>query len=460
MEISRYYKKALLKSGEYAIYNTLLMKMLFVNENELVQIEEMTLKDHDTIMQLLHIGIYVTDSSVDDRALVELQQNLEREFGTISVVYLILTNACNLRCTYCAVKNIADKSNKVSTDFMQKEDAHKFIVEYLKYVKVHKVSNPEFIFYGGEPFLHWELLTYFVETFESLNKDLIHARFSIVTNGTLLTDENILFCKKHHIGISLSVDGPRNITDKGRKSLQGYSVYSKIDKAFELMTTYEYISNLSITISQEVLKYQREMFDWLENITTLYKIREISYNLLHFQEKGFDREEYCKEATKFIIKSQHKFGDKINEDRVNRKLQSLLYSTFFYGDCAAVTGNQIVFKANGDISLCQAFCQSNESTVGNIKYAELSDIIANNVVSALSKYKSFLPVYRKECQKCEALFSCGGGCYWDINDVDKWCDTGFCQHSKIMHTWMLECMYNYVDEKYESGFNSELFADA
>lgn len=100
----------------------------------------------------------------------------------------------------------------------------------------------------------------------------------------------------------------------------------------------------------------------------------------------------------------------------------------------------MLLKANGDIGLCQVFCQSDETTVGNVSAGSLSGIIENAVIPALGKYKHFLPVFRKSCQECEAIFTCGGGCYWESGECDKSCDIGYCQYSKILHAWMLGCL--------------------
>ena len=42
------------------------------------------------------------------------------------------------------------------------------------------------------------------------------ADFSITTNGTLLTDEVIDFFQKYRFGITVSIDGPKDIQDKRR----------------------------------------------------------------------------------------------------------------------------------------------------------------------------------------------------------------------------------------------------
>lgn len=89
----------------------------------------------------------------------------------------------------------------------------------------------------------------------------------------------------------------------------------------------------------------------------------------------------------------------------------------------------MLLKANGDIGLCQVFCQSDETTVGNVSAGSLSGIIENAVIPALGKYKHFLPVFRKSCQECEAIFTCGGGCYWESGECDKSCDIGYCRRN-------------------------------
>lgn len=39
--------------------------------------------------------------------------------GKVNTIYIILTNACNLRCTYCAVKNIADKEQFSEVEYLK-----------------------------------------------------------------------------------------------------------------------------------------------------------------------------------------------------------------------------------------------------------------------------------------------------------------------------------------------------
>lgn len=203
MQLSKYYRKTVLSGGQIAIYNTLMMRLIYVNDAELRQIEHFELSDQQLVRQMLDCGIYAIDESVDDDALKYQRGCFEKDLGSLNVVYVILTDACNLRCSYCAVKNIADKGCSTEVHFLESFIIHRFITGYLKYAQERAIDTVEFIFYGGEPLLNWSSLVDFVETFNELNNSGIDPSFSIVTNGTLVTDTMAAYFKKHNISVSL-----------------------------------------------------------------------------------------------------------------------------------------------------------------------------------------------------------------------------------------------------------------
>lgn len=211
--------------------------------------------------------------------------------------------------------------------------------------------------------------------------------------------------------------------------------------------------SLSITVTDAVLKHKDSVLDWLEALSKQHGINGIAYNLLHFQGESFDRMGYCKAATDFILCSHMRLHDIVSEDRFNRKLHALFPPRMLFGDCAAVTGNQVVLKANGELSVCQAFCQSSESTIGDSNSEDVYSILSQKVLSAIQEYVSFLPINRQSCLDCDALFTCGGGCYWDSKDTEDGNDAGFCLHSKMMHDWMLAYIHDLLPftSQQESG---------
>jgi sulfatase maturation enzyme AslB (radical SAM superfamily) len=104
-----------------------------------------------------------------------------------------LSEACNLRCSYCNV-------NKESKDRL---DYKLFIAQYHKL----RAANPDELiqidFYGGEPLLQWFSI---VKILEAIGNEP-NIRFFMPTNGLLLTPHRIELLAKYNVKISLSFDG-------------------------------------------------------------------------------------------------------------------------------------------------------------------------------------------------------------------------------------------------------------
>ena len=277
MKLSKYYRKEHVGEDCYVLYNTLHMKPIIAKQDEVSKVENMGIHDPAVVEELLHSGIYVLDDSIDSNALIELQSNVESRFGEIKIVYIILTDVCNLRCSYCAVKNIADKNHVIDTYSLSKEKYTKFVKEYVSYAISHNISDPEFIFYGGEPLLNWSALIEIVELINTTANSTITPKYTVVTNGTLLTEDKIIFCKEHKINIGLSVDGPRSITDMTRKAENGMGAYPMIIHAMELLKKHDYIPSLSVTISEDVLRNQATVIDWLQEMHLSFGIKDIAF---------------------------------------------------------------------------------------------------------------------------------------------------------------------------------------
>ena len=73
------------------------------------------------------------------------------------------------------------------------------------------------IFFGGEALLNFKLMrqtvAYAEEKAQAEDKVV---DFSLTTNGTLLTDEVIDFFQAHRFGVTISIDGPKDLHDKRR----------------------------------------------------------------------------------------------------------------------------------------------------------------------------------------------------------------------------------------------------
>ena len=123
-----------------------------------------------------------------------------------------ITGSCNLRCTYCYIaKNQSDMTPQVA----------KKAIDFM-YATTPVDDEIKLGFFGGEPLLRFTLIQEIMALIED------HPRFrkertqiSIVTNGTILTDDMIDFINRHGMVYCLSCDGPPEIHNLMRRFRDG-----------------------------------------------------------------------------------------------------------------------------------------------------------------------------------------------------------------------------------------------
>jgi uncharacterized protein len=74
--------------------------------------------------------------------------------------------------------------------------------------------------------------------------------FNLTTNGTLLTEETILFFDEHDVSIMISLDGSKKINDENRVFLNGEGTYDAVIQSIELVKKVapEYAAKLNINM--------------------------------------------------------------------------------------------------------------------------------------------------------------------------------------------------------------------
>lgn len=77
-------------------------------------------------------------------------------------------------------------------------------------------------FFGGEPLMAMDTVKRTVEYARSLEKEHNKCfRFTITTNGILLSDENIDYINREMSNVVLSLDGRKNVNDHMRPTING-----------------------------------------------------------------------------------------------------------------------------------------------------------------------------------------------------------------------------------------------
>ena len=243
-----------------------------VSENELAQI-------------LISQGLLVESQAVDEQTFMEMRKRLKSEMS-LELLYLLVTDGCNLRCTYC-FEETPSLTGPFQTTQMTKETVTKALDLFATMAAQH--GNPEkkkvIHLYGGEPLANRKAVYEAVSYANELKARGVlpnNCQIAIVTNGVLLNEEDARFFAKYNVTIGLSIDGPASITDLYRiPKRHGVRVTERVTNAFRLLKRYSVSVGLSVTLTPQAIEH----FDEFLAFFTDGEFRTadgVSLNLLHF----------------------------------------------------------------------------------------------------------------------------------------------------------------------------------
>lgn len=432
MKISKFFHHVKINEDLYAIYNSLVMDVIYVKKEVYNKILSFNVKN-DEQKYLKKAGIYVENSQVDEEALLVVKNRYKKVSGRVNIMYFIMTSSCNLGCKYCFIENCQFNNKKEIN--MCSSTAISALNKYTNYLKEHNMRG-SIIFYGGEPMVNWKVIKLVLKESRKLNAPI---DFSMVTNATLLDEEKIKFLSQNNVEIGISIDGPKHLNDKNRIYRYGNkSVYNEIMKKFPLLKASKTKFGLSITVSEELLDSQDEVLKWLKNLG----IKSIFYNLYHYTSYDDNWEKYYKRACDFLIKSYNYLcKSEVYDGRIIRKIDSFYNNEFKFSDCGAIGANQLAIKPNGDVCICHGYLKTDKYVIGNINKDSIEEILKSDEITF---WKERCTLNNKKCLNCKALFVCGGGCaiqaeslFGDRKKIDK----PFCIHTKKTLDWLLKESY-------------------
>lgn len=119
----------------------------------------------------------------------------------------ILTNQCNFRCRYC-YQSKNDETMSLAT-------FRKALVSFLPRLARSFSIN----FYGGEPLLCFGLIKKAVALAEDIGPASgLRPRYSLTSNGSLISAEAVRFFNKYRFALEISYDGTAQDLDRKRRS--------------------------------------------------------------------------------------------------------------------------------------------------------------------------------------------------------------------------------------------------
>lgn len=149
--------------------------------------------------------------------------------GVIKALCLHVAHTCNLSCEYCFASQGKYHGERAVMSFEVGKRALDFLVQNSGTRK-----NLEVDFFGGEPLMNFEVVKQLVAYARQIEKQ--HGknfRFTLTTNGVLISDDVIDFCNKEMDNVVLSLDGRQEVHDRFRVDHLGKGSWQKIVPLFQ-----------------------------------------------------------------------------------------------------------------------------------------------------------------------------------------------------------------------------------
>lgn len=321
-------------------------------------------------------------------------------FQELKQMNLILTNACNLSCTYCYEQHNKDFGRFTNESLLK---AYRFLVNSNN--RQRKVFN----FFGGEPLIHKDIILDFIRKNKEELQENARGDFNtvvgIVTNGLLFTKELIdeyLSYDFTYILISLDTDRSevdhREIgQDKINKLLDDIDYMPDEPKAQKRVT-------IRCTLARENAPH---FIDFADKLYARGIRRMVVHPLILDSSKGFIRwrDDEWNKLHKDILHILDKYADfQIHfSEGVGQKGEE---------NCM-IGSDMIAIDASGDFSGCYFFTNQKASSTSE---TILGNIFHQNIY--IDRYKHFQKEYAKmfemeeQCKTCDyknACYQCPAG---------------------------------------------------
>ncbi len=371
---------------------------------------------------------------------------------------LNVTNQCNLSCGYCYEYSedkiaITKDKPKYMSDAVAQGAIDTLFRESAGRPKLHVT------FFGGESLLNFPLMRSAVayagrkaaETGQTVE-------YSLTTNATLLTEEIVDFLAAHRFGVTVSIDGDKELHDRMRVFHNGRGSYEVIAPKIKMLLTRHKTNSIGarVTLSSGV-RHVRRIYDHLTrefgfegvgfspataNPDRLYHIggEKMDDVLEQFTELAWEYRDYA------LRGGQHYFT---NVSDTIKELHSGVSKAYTCGAGLGMLG----VGTSGDIGICHRFVDAPVAQMGNVMEGGVNH----------EARREFLEQHhigaRPDCHTCWVRPVCAGGCYHESFINHGSTAASNLQQCDRIRGWIDVCLRIYAEIGLENPSFLERFHD-
>lgn len=293
---------------------------------------------------------------VDIEYYVELTKIEENK---LNIVYIAITNRCNLNCIHCTAK-----SNINEIDTLSLKEIYAIIDQICD-------VNPRIInITGGEPLIRKDIL-------QILN--YIRNKYSgyivLSTNGILINKNNIDFIISNVDEVSISLDG---YNQESVEKIRGKGAYTKVIDTIELLHKKDFNK---VSLSMLSSKYTENNDDEFRKLCCSLKVHPIIHR---FTPNGRGAQNIDKIFTEKVYL----------ENNVRKAYPKLC----FPGE------KELFIDKNGDVYPCGNLADNKNLKMGNILECEIKEIMDEwNINKSIENLR---PWRNEKCKDCKVNLFC------------------------------------------------------
>ena len=297
-----------------------------------------------------------------------------------------------MACAYCFVKTNSGAKDMTPQELFAGLD-------YL--VAQNKGANEISVqWFGGEPLIRFDLMKigdrYVAEKATEAGIDRV--RFSVVTNGTILSDEMLDHFEANQYSVGVSIDGMTNINQVYRFKLNG----APADEAI--------LRNIARLTARKEIETGAVLTATSENIPNLpetveYFVKQLQLKVISINHPIPNKDGWFVEGTQL---ANQLFKARIKASALGARLYSVLDKIYQCLDRRRPDVYEHIKSGNGIIA---ALMPRGKISVSSINFTEQKFIhpieILNETPELLSTYHKDL-LSSQRCQSCPAMSVCGG----------------------------------------------------
>jgi uncharacterized protein len=364
---------------------------------------------HAAIAELLSVRAIAYQHRVEEPA----PKQLPMMPFPLNTLVLNVTNQCNLACTYCyeyGEDKIVDTEHGAQSKFMSERTAIDAVDLLLK--ESGRVAH--LTFFGGETLLNFPVLqstiAYARARAAELGKTI---DFSLTTNATLLRPDIIDFLVEQEVGVTVSMDGPKDLQNRFRVFHHGGGSYDVVaPKVKELLRKHRRRPiGARVTLTADTI----DVIRIYRHLTEEFGFAEVGFAPVTtspqqpyaISDHGFDRmlgqfRELGMEFLEHAARDEHHGFSNVKDT-----LEEIHKGVSKAYPCGAGLG-LLGVSTDGDVAVCHRFAGSDQHKLGSVttgvdREAQAAFLAEHHIDD------------KTDCHTCWARPLCSGGCYHEAH---------------------------------------------